>query len=71
MIPRTSEFYSHVHRDSVGVFATKKEFDGNSYLKTREVNQLAEKFSNSGIYTEEISKILAKNILDGSVDIFA
>ncbi|HRX16086.1 MAG: hypothetical protein JXK07_00500 [Spirochaetes bacterium] len=39
-------------------------------LKSKEINQLAAKFENSGIFTAEASKILAQNILNGSVDVY-
>jgi hypothetical protein len=71
MTPITADYNVPVQQEKAVALAAKKDFDGNSYLKSREVNQLAEKFSSGGIYTEESSKILAKNILNGSVDIFA
>lgn len=46
--------------------------EGSSYFKTKEIDNLAAKFANSGMYTEEASKVLAENILSpGSVDLFA
>ncbi|MDA3900496.1 MAG: hypothetical protein PF637_08255 [Spirochaetes bacterium] len=48
----------------------EQQTDSN-VMKSKEIDQLAAKFENSGFFTAEASKILAQNILDGSIDVFA
>lgn len=41
------------------------------FLQSREISVLADKFKNSGIFTDEASKILAENIIKGTIDFLA
>ncbi len=49
----------------------KSFLDENNYFVKKEIKYLADKFENSHLYTKEASKIVAKQIVIGTIEFFA